>query len=295
MIVSCFADHLAYSFESEDQMFMLGMKMLKKNDDNLLSAVDVVYNDRIRLLYGIEGYKPLSEAVKLVNDSELAIALVNFIKSIQKIETSDFLKINAIDINFNRLYYDMKNQTIKYVLLPINYECNFNNEESWSVLFRQSILIVLSEVFKNYPEKYQETYYAILDESKNDYEILDYVEGYDFGLQNVAAGEKESEDVKADLKLVHNGIYGNLVFNINKPEYTIGKSSTVDGCISGASNVSRKHCLIAKTNGSFVVEDLRSTNGTCLNGYRLNPNEMYYLNDGDILSFADVDFTVVLG
>ena len=49
-------------------------------------------------------------------------------------------------------------------------------------------------------------------------------------------------------------------------------------------NVSRRHAQIVPGRGAYLVADLGSTNGTMVNGTRINADTR--LNDGDILSFG---------
>lgn len=297
MIVNYFVDHLAYTFESDDSMFMLGMRLVKKSQGDMISAVDVTYNDRTRLLYGIEGYRPLADVAGTLNNSELAIALIKFINSIQQIENNDFLKITAIDINYNRLYYDVKNKSVKFILLPVNYECDFHDGEIWSASFRRTLLILLNYIFAAMPQKYEEIYHEVMDETKTDGEIIEYLSKYDFGIQladNSNIVSTGGGEAGASLVLEHNGSAGSFIFMINKPEFILGKSKDADGVIINSNMVSRNHCRIIKSGSNYMVEDLNSTNGTSINGYVLNPNEMYYINNGDKLVLADIEFTVIL-
>lgn len=43
-----------------------------------------------------------------------------------------------------------------------------------------------------------------------------------------------------------------------------------------------------------MIQDLESTNGTSVNGYTLEPDQKYYLKDGDSLVLADVEFKVTV-
>ena len=45
--------------------------------------------------------------------------------------------------------------------------------------------------------------------------------------------------------------------------------------------VSRKHANIVRFQGSVLITDLGSANGTFVNGKRLEPNQRYTLHDGD--------------
>ncbi len=66
----------------------------------------------------------------------------------------------------------------------------------------------------------------------------------------------------------------------------IGKAADCDGMID-SDTVSRHHARIDKKKGGCYLTDLGSTNGTCLNGTRLEPHRPELLNPGDEILFAD--------
>ena len=55
-----------------------------------------------------------------------------------------------------------------------------------------------------------------------------------------------------------------------------------------SSRVSREHCAITREGAAYRVQDLGSTNGTHLNGRRI---ETALLNDGDLLTLADTELS----
>lgn len=65
--------------------------------------------------------------------------------------------------------------------------------------------------------------------------------------------------------------------------------------IFGNSNVSRKHIKIYLSQGKTYVEDENSSNGTYVNGDRLEKGETREVGVGDIVMVADEKFTVVRG
>jgi hypothetical protein len=69
------------------------------------------------------------------------------------------------------------------------------------------------------------------------------------------------------------------------------KQDAVDGFIDHP-GVSRIHARIEKREQSYYVTDLNSTNGTYLNRKLLGVNETVLLHVGDVLRFADVEYTV---
>lgn len=54
--------------------------------------------------------------------------------------------------------------------------------------------------------------------------------------------------------------------------------------------ISRYHAKIDKEENSFIITDLDSTNGTFVNGRKLNANENMEIKQGDTVSFANINF-----
>ncbi len=70
----------------------------------------------------------------------------------------------------------------------------------------------------------------------------------------------------------------------------IGKSPSCQIQIKNP-KISREHAIINHKDGQIIVEDLNSTNGIWLNGKKVHKA---FLNNGDILSFGPVGYTVEL-
>jgi pSer/pThr/pTyr-binding forkhead associated (FHA) protein len=74
--------------------------------------------------------------------------------------------------------------------------------------------------------------------------------------------------------------------------FTIGR---IDGndMIMPDFAISKKHAVITVDNGSFYIKDLGSTNGTMVNGTRLDKKSVK-IHDQDVVSFARYEFTFLL-
>jgi pSer/pThr/pTyr-binding forkhead associated (FHA) protein len=72
--------------------------------------------------------------------------------------------------------------------------------------------------------------------------------------------------------------------------FTIGRIETVDLQIN-SSRVSREHAVIVKEQKGYRIRDLGSTNGTFVNGERIDEVP---LRDGDLVVIADCEFTFVM-
>jgi hypothetical protein len=81
-------------------------------------------------------------------------------------------------------------------------------------------------------------------------------------------------------------------FRINKTT-TLGRSGDHADMVFQAdqkdrSPISRLHCTLVETDGSFGLKDQGSSNGTFINGVRLKPDQLNALSDGDIVELARV-------
>jgi pSer/pThr/pTyr-binding forkhead associated (FHA) protein len=77
---------------------------------------------------------------------------------------------------------------------------------------------------------------------------------------------------------------------ISNLPFRIGRHHENDLCLSDAT-VSARHAELVVRDGDLHLNDLSSTNGTYLNGERIDGSER--LRAGDLLQFAAVTFTLV--
>ena len=79
--------------------------------------------------------------------------------------------------------------------------------------------------------------------------------------------------------------------NLDKAEFKIGhKVSDVDYVVSDNSAISRVHCVITKRNGVCFIRDNHSTNGTYINGDRLNDGEERFLTNNAFVILGNEEF-----
>ncbi|MBW2606457.1 MAG: FHA domain-containing protein [Deltaproteobacteria bacterium] len=71
-------------------------------------------------------------------------------------------------------------------------------------------------------------------------------------------------------------------FEIDKDKITIGRHESNDIDINNPA-VSKQHARIIKKQGNYLIEDLKSTNGTYLNTVRIISR---YLKDNDVINIG---------
>lgn len=79
---------------------------------------------------------------------------------------------------------------------------------------------------------------------------------------------------------------------VTKESFLIGKKKDAVDAWLKARGISRIHSKISREEDCFYLTDLNSTNGTFLNGGRLEVHEKARLRPGDCVGFADVKYVV---
>ena len=79
-------------------------------------------------------------------------------------------------------------------------------------------------------------------------------------------------------------------FSVLQPSFMVGRSANADHVIPGRA-VSHMHAEIIKENDKYFIQDQYSTNGTQINGERVDPSERIEIFDGNKVRFADVEYS----
>lgn len=84
---------------------------------------------------------------------------------------------------------------------------------------------------------------------------------------------------------------------IGRKDHARGIFPDVDLGLDGGydSGVSRRHAILAWSQGSYTIEDLGSSNGTFINGRRMAPAQAMQLRSGDELQCGTLLIRVELG
>ena len=76
----------------------------------------------------------------------------------------------------------------------------------------------------------------------------------------------------------------------DKDMYVIGKGKNIDYAIKGNNAISRSHITLITRDNHYYIKDNNSTNGTCIEGNRLNPEQEYEVFPGNKIRMANEDF-----
>ena len=115
-------------------------------------------------------------------------------------------------------------------------------------------------------------------------------------LSAVPANDGETSLLSEELNVPEN--LGSLVrkktsekISISKSNFVIGKDALhSDYCIDKNTSISRKHAMITSGRNGAYIQDCNSTNGTFINGTKLESERAVLLNDGDIIKLSNEEF-----
>lgn len=96
------------------------------------------------------------------------------------------------------------------------------------------------------------------------------------------------------LKRMEGDAFDNDIIYITSTPFVIGKQYDGVDYHLGDRGVSRRHLEIRKEGRRYEAVDLSSTNGTWLNGSKIEAGEAYEIKQGDVLKIANIPFAVHL-
>jgi hypothetical protein len=113
----------------------------------------------------------------------------------------------------------------------------------------------------------------------------------ELGTPLIPKGAPPVHDVKVSARITLSGRTRdlNLTFKPGGRRFNVGRGADNDISLDDRS-VSKIHAaLVMNREGTLLVSDTGSTNGTYINGRRLKYGEARQIEEGDIVSFGDVE------
>lgn len=274
------------AFSSVRYKMMQGML-----ESGLLPCVAYHYNGKPKLMYLAENKKPLSAVGML--DEETLMRLVDAILSIaEQLCAPGFINLDNVERSMDSIFADTQTMDCSFVFLPLNN----GGEGSGKEKFETEMLSVIRALVIEHSKASSNSLHALMDEcsrpdasfsrakriiqmsgNRGKTPVLEPIRG------NLSTGQQ--------LRLVGIDTPVNIDVVINKPDFVIGKSvNGVDGTISCNAAISRIHCKIIQNGMKAYIVDLGSSNGTFINGQRLQGGQAAPIQVGDRIKLANSTF-----
>ncbi|MCD7804399.1 MAG: FHA domain-containing protein [Oscillospiraceae bacterium] len=248
-----------------------------------VKCMKMLYNGKTQIYYLTNEYKQLSYLLPSLDAEGFMAICTNLIANILNVKNNGFLSCQNIDISFDRIYIDQFTYRVQLIYLPIA-ERLFDDVSSFENVLRTSLI----RTIQRRPSL----------SSPRAEQLVENLSNGTLSLENLYAtiiGSKMSHSLSSgQMKLVAMGEPSQIEIVITKDDFTIGKKADiVDGVVPFNKMISRSHCKITRNGLQYMVTDLKSVNGTYINGVRLQPNRPYPIKSGDVLGLANSNFQVV--
>lgn len=141
------ANNISYILNDNKDFSVTGYKVMQnQSSSGLLRCAKVMYNGKIKLVYLIESYKPLSYVATRLGVNELNAVIFNLIQKVLDIKSNGFFRAENIELNFDKIFIDTSDYSVHLIYLPIS---NGNTGKISS--FENEFRIALINLFNSFP------------------------------------------------------------------------------------------------------------------------------------------------
>lgn len=298
-------NNFAYVLNDNMNFVNTDYKVLQsQNDDIFIKCMKLKYNGKIEMFYLTDDYRPLSSMLNGIQADTLITVILNVFAAIIEVQNNGFLSCLNIDMTWDKIFVNSSTLKVRLVYVPINNRKGNSYAEFESEL-RSDLIKLITRVVQNTTPRLDQ---MLLDLSNGTLTIIDlYNKSKEVGMETKNSIQQNIFDRHIDiysnslnssqteiLKLVSINAPRPIEIVLDRDVMLLGKKQElVDVAITFNNMISRKHCRIERRNGSYCIADEKSANGTYVNGYKLQPEQMYQINRGDIIRMADSDFQLV--
>lgn len=270
-----------------------------KNDDHgtFIKCAKSKYNGKTKLLYFTDGYESLLQLMPDLSTDRFDAIIKSFIKTMVDIKTHGHLKCDRTCIDISKIYIDKTKWSVKLIYFPVKTD-DVDSKTFDNIICSELIQIIGGFQNSGYSKRAEEIRSILSDGTRSLEEKCAAITYVDNTLPankpivkptsvKPVAVEKQPELIFFSVQQEYD-----TRFVVNKPSFVIGSDSTkVDGAILGNKAISRTHCTITYENDKYFITD-KSTNGTFINGRRIEKGVPTELSTGNTVKLANAIFKV---
>ena len=319
-------NYISYLLNEKELFSETGYRVLRNiSNKGFIKCVKTLYNGKPKLIYDTSKLTNLQILIKNIDIKKFFLIINNLLDVCEEVISNGFLKYENINNSNSRIYIDVKNgYKVNLVYVPINIDNETMSLENFENIIKQLIYNFVNENANLKNNMTMDLCQRLFLNSVHIQDIKIMIQQYENNQINTGLSYKKSNNLdkrvtdnynmdnnninekqqhKGLFRLFHKDMNEMIILKskslisrqsiiINKKEFIIGKNDVeVDGVIN-QKMVSRKHCTITYSRNSFYVTDLKSLNGTFLNGIQLKPGEKEKIKIGDILRIADIEYII---
>jgi len=265
-------------------------KVLQSQTDScFVRCMKMLYNGKVQLYYLTESLKSFALMIPTLDADSFLTIVANLFSHIMDVKHNGFLSCQNIDLSFEHIYVDPTTYQVCLVYLPISKKLYDDNAS-----FENEIRTGLVKLISGAATLASSETMQLASDLSNGTLTLEEIYSLVKGSRGIDTWKQDKRDTGSGmLRIIAMNVTARIEFVVNKDEFVIGKKAVLcDGVLGFNEMISRCHCKIMRTGNQFLIMDLQSTNGTYVNAVRLQPNQPYLIQNGDIIRLANSDFQV---
>lgn len=115
------ANNISYILKDNKDFSITGYKVMKnQSSTGLLRCAKIMYNGKIKLVYIVEGTKPLSHVATRLGVNELNAVIFNLIQRAMDIKANGFFRAENLELDFNKIFVDTSDYSVHLIYFPLS-------------------------------------------------------------------------------------------------------------------------------------------------------------------------------
>ena len=276
---------VSYRLKCNDDFYDIGYKVMQNQEEScLLPCYRLKYNGKIKLVYFTNNYSKLSEKLNDLEEDKIGELLANVFEAIIQIEGIGFLDMGCIDGRLDHIYVANNTNTIKMIYLPVNLSSRTKSFSLFENEIRASLVRRIENEGDSASVLAQDIVSCLTDGTVSVRQIISVLR---------RTGNSDSSDNEQKAWYLKS-LEDNREIKVSREQFILGKSKErAHGIISGNTAISRVHCEIILDGDQAYVTDLGSSNGTFVNGRRIQQGVHEEITEGSKLRLANMDFIIL--
>lgn len=286
------AGNFAYTLADNSLFLPTEYKVLQnQKDGGFVRCMKLLYNGDVQLYYLVDEQKSLAALLPTLTPEDFLTVVTNLFGAVQNLKDNGFLSCMNVEISFDKIFVATNTLKVSLVYLPLSRHL-FDEPGDFESQLRASLVRVINKHIVAATPKVL----ALAEDLMDGTLPLEALSARIKGKTVVKKEQPKAEPAaKRPLRLVTMNAAVKAEFVVDKDHYLIGKSKTdVDGKITFNAMVSRVHCCVDKHGDQYTIMDMESTNGTFVNGIRLQPKVPHPVKNGDIVKLANSKFQIII-
>lgn len=265
-----------------------------QTDDLFVKCMKMRCNGKVQLYYLTDSYRSLADMTPLFDEVNMATIVMHLLSGIIEVRKNGFLSCQSLDIATDHIFVEPATNRIRLVYVPTEKRL-FCDVAAFENGLRANLIKLIRSTPDLRSPKIKQLEADLTDAVLPLENIYLRLKGNHSSVNTESRGVGKSNHSSSGMKLIATNAPVLFEISVTKDEFILGKKQeAVDGAITFNRMISRLHCKIVRRGNEYSVIDLKSANGTYLNGIRLQADQPNVLRDGDQLRLANSEFRVAI-